>query len=210
MRATIFDCDGTLVDSEGLAQEVMVQCAAEHGLRMTVQQSLQWFRGSHMAEVVKTLERMLGKQLPEDFVPQYRKRMRLAFRDRLQPIAGALEVVRSIEGPMAVASSGPLEKIKLSLSLTGLQSYFGQHLYSCYEIGVWKPDPSIFLHTAQRLNVDPSQCTVVEDSLPGILSGVAAKMRVIAYQPDQVDPKIPPEVIVVKHFSEVGELLKEV
>lgn len=206
--ATIFDCDGTLVDSEGLAQEVMVQCVAEHGLTLSVEECLNRFRGSHMAEVVKTLESILGRSLPSDFIPQYRQRMTAAFEARLQPVPGALQVLRNAHGPLAVASSGPPEKIRLSLNLTGLLSFFGPHLYSCYELGVWKPAPDIFLHVASRLNVPPSSCTVVEDSLPGILSAVAAGMRVIAFQPDTVDPNIPAGVIIVRDFLEVSQLIQ--
>lgn len=206
--ATIFDCDGTLVDSERLCQEVMVECIAEYGLLLSVEDALQRFRGGNMANCVATFETMLGHSLPEQFVPNYRRRLAVTFRERLQPVTGARQVVQSAPGPIAVASSGPPEKIRLSLELTELLPYFGPHLYSCYELNAWKPDPKIFLHTAKRLGVPPADCTVVEDSMPGILAGLAAGMRVIAYQEAEIDPAIPDEVIVVRHFAEVGPLLR--
>jgi len=207
MTATIFDCDGTLVDSEVLAHEVIVEAVAEHGLLMSVDEALVEFRGGKMADCVAIFEARLGRALPEDFVPTVRARMAEAFEDRLQAVEGAVDLVRSLAGPFCVASSGPPEKIRLSLSLTGLLHHFEGRIFSSYEVGTWKPDPRLFLHAAASLGVEPHRCAVVEDSLPGIQAGLAAGMRVFAYQPHGIDSEIPAEVVIVKRLSELSPLL---
>ena len=207
MKAVIFDCDGTLVDSEVLSNEVLVEAVAEHGLVLSVDDAVRAFRGGKMADCVAQLEARLGRPLPADFVPALRARMATAFRSRLRPVDGALELVRSVSAPACVASSGTMEKIELSLSLTGLSSFFEGRIFSSYDIGTWKPDPGLFLHAARVMGVAPEDCSVVEDSLPGIRAGLAAGMTVFAFQPDDTDPAIPSHVTVVKDLRALRGIL---
>lgn len=210
MKAVIFDCDGTLVDSEVLSNEVLVAAIAEHGLILSVAEALVAFRGGKMADCVADLEVRLGRPLPADFVPALRSRMADAFRTRLQPVDGALELIHSLSRSsrsICVASNGPREKIETSLSLTGLSPFFEGRVFSSYDVGVWKPDPGLFLHAARVMGVEAEECAVVEDSLPGIQAGLAAGMAVFAFQPHDVDPRIPGEVTVLKSLLELCSFL---
>jgi HAD superfamily hydrolase (TIGR01509 family) len=165
------------------------------------------FRGIKMAESIAQLEALLGRSLPDSFVPELRARMAQAFMARLQPVDGALELVRSLTLPFCVASSGPREKIELSLSVTGLLPYFTGRIFSSYEVGAWKPSPGLFIHTARTMNASPERCLVVEDSLPGVEAGLAAGMRVVAFQPNARDARIPAEVRVISSLRELPALL---
>ncbi|HEU4858129.1 MAG TPA: HAD-IA family hydrolase [Rhodanobacteraceae bacterium] len=177
IEAVIFDCDGTLVDSEVLANTVLVEYAAEFGLRMPVAEALRRYVGGRMADCVADLERRLGRRLPASFTPQLRERIAAAFRSSLKPVAGAREMLASLRLPFCVASSGPPDKIRLSLEVTRLLPFFTpDRIFSAYDIGFWKPDPRLFLHAAQSLGVAPKNCAVVEDSVPGIRAGLAAGM----------------------------------
>ncbi|WP_029247543.1 HAD family hydrolase [Schlesneria paludicola] len=204
MKSIIFDCDGTLVDSERLSTEILVTYVAEHGLKISLAEALTICRGAKMDICVKQLERRLGATLPPTFVPEYRSRMTAAFQRQLKPIDGALELVRSLSHKYCVASNGPREKTELSLSLTGLLPFFHSAIFSSYEVGAWKPDPRLFLHAAESMGVNPATCMVVEDSLPGIEAGIAAGMEVIAFQPHDVDDRIPDNVTVIRHLSELN------
>ena len=68
-----------------------------------------------------------------------------------------------------------------STFLTGLLPRFEGRLFSAYEVGIWKPNPGLFLHAARTMGAEPVNCTVVEDSVPGVQAGVAAGMRVLGY-----------------------------
>jgi HAD superfamily hydrolase (TIGR01509 family) len=181
LQAIIFDCDGTLVDSEVLGIQVLAEVAAESGARLDAASALGELRGLKMSECVERIEARCGVRLAEDFVPRVRQRMADTFRQSLRPMAGALELLSSLTLPFCVASSGPRAKIELSLSLTGLSPLVNGRIFSSYEVGSWKPEPGIFLHAAEALGVAPSGCAVVEDSEPGIRAGLAAGMRVLAY-----------------------------
>jgi HAD superfamily hydrolase (TIGR01509 family) len=212
MKAIIFDCDGTLVDSEVLSNEVLVEAVAEHGLVLSVDEAISAFRGGKMADCVAHLESRLGRRLPDHFVPTLRARTAEAFRTRLRPVAGALELIRWLAArswEICVASSGPVEKIELSLSLTGLSPFFERRIFSSYEIGAWKPDPGLFLHAAKVMGVAPEDCAVVEDSFPGIRAGLAAGMTVFAFEPHGVGPNVPGEVTVLKDLLSLRMLLAD-
>jgi HAD superfamily hydrolase (TIGR01509 family) len=203
----IFDCDGTLVDSEELGTEVLLEMAAELGLHKPLRETNLLFRGWKLDDCVAQIRLWLGRELPADFVAQVRLRTAQAFRQRLKPVPGALELVRGLKLPMCVASSGPREKIELSLGLTGLLPYFEGRIFSGYELNTWKPDPDLFLHAAAALGAPPRDCAVVEDSLVGAQAGLAAGMRVFAFQPDEVDPALPPECRVIRRLDELPALL---
>jgi HAD superfamily hydrolase (TIGR01509 family) len=205
--AIIFDCDGTLVDSERLVNGVIVDYAAEFGLELTVEEALARFTGIRMADCVIQLEVLRGAPLPASFVPELRKRMAAALASGVRPIEGALELVGSLSMPFCVASSGPREKIELSLRMTGLLPYFEGRIFSAYEVGSWKPDPGLFLHAARSLGVPPARCAVVEDSIPGIQAGLAAGMNVFALSNGLLPSQIPSTVHVVSGLRELAAVL---
>lgn len=180
-QAVIFDCDGTLVDSEPLGIAVLGEVAAEFGARIDVGSSLETLRGLPLADCAVELERRYKLTLPSDFVARVRERTALRFREQLQPMPGAFELLASLRVPFCVASSGPREKIELSLTVTGLRKFFCDRLFSSHDVGTWKPDPGLFLHSARQLGVEPGACAVVEDSQPGVDAGIAAGMFVFAY-----------------------------
>ncbi|WP_442782829.1 HAD family hydrolase [Collimonas fungivorans] len=201
----IFDCDGTLVDSETVATEVMVDYLAELDMPLSAEVALARFKGGRMADCVAELEQMFGRSLPADFAKVLRDRIAPALHQRLQPIEGALELVQSLKVPFCMASNGPLHQIKVSLSVTGLWPYFEGRIFSAYDVGSWKPAPDLFLHAARTMGVEPSRCAVVEDSLPGVQAGVAAGMQVFALQPEQVEAKLPKQAKVISRLAELHE-----
>jgi len=183
IEAIIFDCDGTLVDSEIPGMDVMYAMAVEVGLTITREQAYQQFRGTRMATCVSWIaSQMLHKQdnFEADFTVKARQAMNARFQQGLAAIPGAEELLGKLKIPFCVATNGPREKVELTLRVAGLRGYFGGNIFSAYELGCFKPDPALFLHAADAMGVQPPQCAVVEDSLPGIQAGVAAGMQVFS------------------------------
>ncbi|GAL79228.1 putative phosphatase YieH [Algibacter lectus] len=69
----------------------------------------------------------------------------------MKPVEGVKGVLKNINRPFCVASSGPEDKIELNLGLTGLLSFFENKIFSCYKIQKWKPDPAVFLWAAETM-----------------------------------------------------------
>jgi beta-phosphoglucomutase-like phosphatase (HAD superfamily) len=80
--------------------------------------------------------------------------------------------------PHCVASSSDIERVSLSLSLTGLAPHFETRLYTSQMVKHGKPAPDLFLHAAERMRADPRRTLVIEDSVSGVTAGKAAGMTV--------------------------------
>jgi HAD superfamily hydrolase (TIGR01509 family) len=179
----IFDCDGVLVDSVGLAGEVLAEYLRDLGFDVTVQEATRRFGSGKMADYVARFERETGKRLPENFEQELRRRRDQTFAKRLQPVAGALELVQGLTVPCCVASNGPMAQIEHSLRIVDLHRHFEERIFSAYTVRAWKPDPQLFLHAGAALGVPPHQCAVIEDSELGVQAGLAAGMQVFAFLP---------------------------
>jgi HAD superfamily hydrolase (TIGR01509 family) len=186
MRDTIiFDCDGTLVDSETLSSHVWAELLAEQGLRWTPPAILAAFRGRRIDLCLAEVEAELGRALPADFQDQFRDRQAIAIAAGLREIEGAAALLADLPHPACVASNAPRAKIELCLDATGLARFFAGRVFSAYEVGAWKPEPHLFLHAAAAMGADPARCLVVEDSAPGVHAALAAGMPVVALLHDE-------------------------
>jgi HAD superfamily hydrolase (TIGR01509 family) len=208
IKAVIFDCDGTLVDSEEPGLDVLHELACGEGLRMTREQASEQFRGVRMAECIAWVASQLTGKPPSfetDFMSQVRAVTEARFRQGLDPLPGAHELLGKLPIPFCVATNGPREKVELTLELTGLRPLFGNRIFSAYEVGSFKPEPGLFLHAASALGVAPEYCAVVEDSLPGIQAGLAAGMTVFALRDQASLPAaIAEQVICIGNLGELG------
>lgn len=207
--AFIFDCDGTLVDSERIATEVIAEVAGEHGAFFDVDAAHKQFLGTRMADCITAIEAKLGgAKLPEDFAAESRRRMELRFTRDLKAVPGADELLRSIVLPLGVASNGPRNKTEANLRIVGLLQYFGEYIFSAYDIGHWKPKPDLFLHAARTMQVEPQACAVVEDSEPGVAAAVAAGMHVYALRNEHLNVTQSAQITPVDSLLHLKALLK--
>jgi HAD superfamily hydrolase (TIGR01509 family) len=185
IAAVIFDCDGTLVDSELLnARGVAGMFATDHGIELDAIAIEREFRGGQFEAMIDTLAARYGVTVAADFTQRYREHMYELFARALEPMPGVREAIETIDLPMCVASSGPEKKLAVALESTDLARYFGEFVFSAYTIGVWKPEPDLFLTTAAALGVAPAECAVIEDSDAGVEAARRAGMRVFGYDPN--------------------------
>ena len=184
----IFDCDGVLVDTETINNEVISQLLNEAGLEMSPEEVARRTTGLAYSEMWEMFEDEVPGSLPVDIEEQQLTLESERFRKELLPIPGVVETVRCLGAagiPMCVASNGTREKMVVTLEVTGLAGYFGDKFFGVNQVAHGKPAPDIYLLAAQKMGVPPSRCVVIEDSYPGSQAGLAAGMTVLGYCPNK-------------------------
>lgn len=178
----IFDCDGILVDSETINTSEFHAMALQDGIDISYETLHQEMLGGALYKAIELLEKQHNKKLREDFIDEFRRRTFERFKNELQPIEGIIPSLQKITHNKCIASNGPVEKMKLNLTITNVLSHFNEeHIYSAYQINKWKPEPDLFLFAAKNRNTLPNQCIVIEDSANGVRAAQNAGMKVIAY-----------------------------
>ena len=205
IKCIIFDCDGTLVDSEYLFNRALSEKLAGKGVTLSSEELVERFRGVKLFTVIEQLEAEYLVTLDNAFIVDYRRLVEVLFRNELLACIGVVDTLPKIKLAMCVASNGPVEKMQVALSVTGLASFFGDNLFSGYEVNAWKPDPKLFLHAAEKMGFSPAECLVLEDSLVGIDAANAAGMKFVLYDPEEIHAAVGglSGVNKIKHFSEL-------
>lgn len=209
-KCIIFDCDGVLVDSEAITAKVLVEMAHELGLSLNETFVLDYFMGKSFNDIMRYLEEKLHAPLPASFENAFRSRTFAAFTTSLRPIPGIPALLEQLTIPFCVASSGPMEKIRHNLTLTGLIDKFEGRIFSCYEIQRWKPLPDIYWHAAERMGFAIADCVVIEDSDPGITAALSGGFDVFAYARHRPAENVLPKGAVAFHdMQQLKSLLSQ-
>lgn len=186
IECVIFDMDGTLVDSELLMIRGMSELVEE--ITISDEELVRRFGGQHLAQTFAQIEQEFDFKLPGDFETTYRNRVAELITSELKAFDGVHEALGLLDIPICLASNAPLQKVEHVLQTTELGEYFGDRLFSAYQIGVWKPEPDLLLHAAEAMRFTPEKCLVVEDSIFGIQAGLAAGMNVLQYCGAHAEP----------------------
>ena len=179
----LFDCDGTLVDSEPLLAEEMARGLNTVGLPFASSDYLGEFRGARFRRIVAELQTRYG-EVDADRLNRMEQTMRANLADRLAneltTIPGARESLDALSRyPSAVVSNGPETKIRTALNATGLSHYFAHRLFSGYTANCWKPEPCLHLHAASIMGFAAKDCIAIDDALVGVQAALQAGMTVI-------------------------------
>lgn len=178
----LFDFDGVLLESEFEGNRQLAELLTDLGHRHSIAETNLHYTGLSGADFIAAIEARIGAELPPEFHDRLRERSRLALRDGIAAVAGAVEFVQSLppDLPKAVASSSSTRWIRGHLHHLGLEGAFGDHIYSGHEhVERGKPQPDIYLHAADRIGVPIAACAILEDSVVGATGAVASGGRVI-------------------------------
>lgn len=209
----LFDCDGTLVDSEPLLAEEMVAGLNAVGLPFDTADYLAEFRGVRFRHIVKQLQKQHG-HVPARKLKRMENIMRANLARRLAtelaPIAGAREALEQlIAYPQAVVSNGAAAKIRTALATTRLDGYFQTALFSGYSVNCWKPEPCLHLYAARAMGFAPGDCIAIDDALVGVQAALAAGMTVIHLNRFPQIETTPENAIMIRHMKELPDVVEQ-
>ena len=177
-KCIIFDCDGTLVDSEHVTNQIIAEMAGELGISMTGDEATATFGGKTLDAVLYKMRELSGKEIPDDWLPRLIKKVSEAWKTELNPVNGVRELLENLNIPICIASNGEPIHINQSLEITGLRDFFDGNIFSASDVGIPKPAPDLFLYAAKKMGFKPEQCVVIEDSISGVMAASRAKIKV--------------------------------
>lgn len=183
IKAVIYDMDGVLIDSEPIWRQAVMDAFKIVGVLITEEMCYQT-TGLRVDEVVaywyhKTPWEGVSQSEVADSILKNVIGLVGEKGQAKEGVFESLEFVKKQNVKLALASSSPLVLIKTTIEKLGLQDYF-EIVHSAEFESHGKPHPDVYITTAKKLNIEPRFCVAVEDSVNGIVSAKAAKMKCIA------------------------------
>lgn len=174
----VFDMDGVLVDSEIIACRCLLETLGRHGVTVDLEEVYAKFLGRSFSVVAQDYVHRTGSPLPDGFVAELGARLTERYHSSLRAMPDAARLLRGLRARCCIASSSTPDRIRLSLSLTALASFFGDRIFDATMVERGKPAPDLFLLAAERMRARPERTLVIEDSVSGVVAGKAAGMTV--------------------------------
>lgn len=184
-KAVIFDMDGVLVDSEYWWKIWEVRFL-KYLLGCWNKEKQQKIMGRGLKDIHSLLQKEYQCLISwEEFKNKYNQAAKRIYETQviLMPnVRQTLIALKQKGVKIGLASSSFKLWIAMVVGRFKLKKYFDA-IVSAEEVGSrGKPAPDIYLWTANKLNIQPAKCLVVEDSTNGILSAKAAGMTVVGYR----------------------------
>ena len=176
IRLVLFDCDGTLVESEALMHDVRQRNFSVLGISCTARELAVRYHGVRYPQLIADLSARSGIEIGPAVIDAIESEFTLRCTTELRSIPYAAEVLATMPVPFCLVSNSPRKRLIHMLRSTGLLAYFGPRIFSALDVGPPKPEPDVFLLAAELMGVAPAHCLVVEDSLFGLKAGRAAEI----------------------------------
>jgi HAD superfamily hydrolase (TIGR01549 family) len=208
LKAVIFDMDGVLIDSEPIYYKLCSDFLNKLNVSMTREEYYSYV-GKPAGEFWREMKKKHNlKENVEELININRKSYMDYLKNDIKekPIEGISNFIKELYENnirMAVASSSCRDSIEIVLDKFKLTEYF-QVIVSGDDVEEGKSSPYIFLYTAEKLNVKPCECIVIEDSHNGVKSSKAAGMFCLAFKnPNSGNQDIKLADLVITKYSEV-------
>lgn len=205
-KALIFDLDGVIVNSQDLYENSLKVFLRDLGANDIDFSSLIGMTTAGALSHISTTHVLPGtiSDLSNEFQRIYQESFKQSLNEE-NLIEGVKEFIIRLANTnvkLAVASSASRSKIELVLTRFGLLRCFSS-IVSGYEVKESKPAPDVFIQSALNLNIEPSDCIVIEDSTNGIIGAKAAGMFCIGFRnPKSGNQDLTSADFVIESFSE--------
>lgn len=207
IKAVIFDMDGVIINSEVLWDEAMSEVLARYGAKYTHELKLICM-GKSLEETVEIKKKACNlnvdsKKLADEklsaVLDRYEKH--LEFMPGFQVLFEQLKL-RKVRMCIATASDRTLmNAVDKKLNLTDL--FYGNVVVKTSNHKS-KPSPDLFLDAANKLNVKPEECVVIEDSPNGVEAALSAGMKCIALTGSTTSDKLQKADLIVNSLEEIN------
>lgn len=182
----IFDCDGTLADSEIAHNTVLLEQLHNLGLtEYTMEKCMETYMGRAITDIVESIETKYSVRFPDHHWKANQDRYRQLLPDniRLDPTCRPLlEKLHMAGQKMAVGSNGTRDNVLETIKAAGFDEFFPpEFIFTFEDVENPKPAPDLYLHICDAMHVAPRHAVVIEDTVAGATAGIAGHIDTVGY-----------------------------
>lgn len=211
-KAIIFDLDGTIIDTGWIWRKAVRDMVTSRGITFgeTLEQELESIlRGQGLSASSTILKNTFNFNDPvEKLVQEQEERACALHNTRLTFIQGFKQFHKKVSThklKTGIATNSDETTLASAKKKLKLELFFGKHIYGVADVdNRYKPDPAIYLHAAEKLNVAPNTCIVIEDSSHGVHAAKKAGMFCIGINTANAYESIKHADIVVNAYDEIN------
>ena len=175
------DCDGVIVDSEVVAEAVMLEVLQDAFGIPDLSGYMHDMIGHRVIDIIRIIEDRVGQPQGDVRRAELQRTIDGRVAEVSPAMPGTLDTYRALGLPIAVVSNSAFARVHRSVERAGMLSLAGSHVYSAEDVGRPKPAPDAYLYAARQLGFAPEACLVIEDSPTGTRAGRAAGIRVLGF-----------------------------
>ena len=175
------DCDCVIVDSEVVAEAVMLE-VLQHAFGLPdLSGYLHDMIGHRVIDIIRIIEERVGQPQGEARRAELQRAIDARVAEVSPAMPDTLDTYRVLGLPIAVVSNSAYPRGHRSVECAGMLVLAGSHVYSAEDVGRPKPAPDAYLYAARQLGFALQAYLVSEDSPTGVRAGHAAGMRVLGF-----------------------------
>ena len=209
-KLVIFDCDGVLVETESITTRVIANNLKRYGLNLAPEHTHSLFVGGTLASAGEEAERR-GATLPAGWLDEITQEVNASLMSGVEVfdgVHGLLDALADAGIATAVASNGPMSKMRISLGPSGLWDRLEGRIFSGRDTHAPKPRPDMLFAACAMAGCDPGAAVMIDDTIAGARAAVAAGTRAIGFvEASDPAPLQGMGVPIAHNMSEVRRLL---
>lgn len=204
IKAVIFDLDGSLVDSMWIWRDIDIEYLGRYNIELPegLQDEIQGMSFTETAQYFKS--RFQLSDSLEQIKATWNQMARHKYKEEVPLKEGAYEFLcdcKNVGIQLGIATSNSRELVEEVATTHNLHNFFKSIKTSC-DVAKGKPSPDIYLAVAKELNVEPKECLVFEDIIPGIMAGKNAGMKVCAVEDEYSIPVKEQKIQLADYYIE--------
>lgn len=205
----LFDMDGVIVDNHKFHLKSWLSFFEKYGVDMSEEEYKAKVNGRTMSAILPDiLNRDMSEKEIQELGEEKEQVYRDIYRPHIKPTSGLVTFLAELSRqqiPRTVSTSAPPQNVDFTLKYTGLRSYFPT-IIDATMVTHGKPNPEVYLKSAEALGLKPEQCVVFEDAILGIQAGKNAGMKVVGVATTHTKEELEAENtdLVISDFCELS------
>ena len=204
-KAVIWDMDGVIADTAPYHFQAWREVFRKRSVDFTEADFKRNFGQRNDTIIGNTLGERIAESEIGAIAAEKEEIFRKVVKQNVRPYPGAVELIKSLSEngfKVALASSAPIENIRLVTQSLGIDGYF-HSIVTGRDVAEGKPSPQGFLLAAQKLGVEPKDCIVIEDAIAGVAACKGGGMQCIAVTNTHPKERLADADLIVAYLEEV-------